>query len=358
MSEIVFESLTKAYIFNRLTQEEIFEKYLGIKVDLSLQYCNPMRKDNNPGCTFYYKNGTLRFNDWAGYFHGDCFDLVGFMTNTNAKTAKGFMKVLDTIAKEFRIHIYEDKEYVRELIYKKVIEVKKSKPNIEKKVIINAKKRDFNGKDAEFWSQYYLGRTILEFYNVYPCSLVYVNNQIVYKYDNDYDLAYCYDFGNGYKKIYFPNRETNRFLCNTSIIQGNSQSIPSKFGIITKSMKDVMCLKKVCKGYFDIDSVAPQNEKYLLKKDEVRNLNNSYDYLFTLYDFDAAGIRTANKFKRIYGISPMFFTNGRFGSTDYKSKDFSDFLMNNGIDKTRKLVERVYNYYEQQIEQYEQESSY
>jgi len=104
----------------------------------------------------------------------------------------------------------------------------------------------------------------------------------------------------GEYKIYFPKRENYRFICNTTAVQGLRQLPPSAdFLILTKSLKDVMVLRSV--GIF---SVAWQGESVLPDAETIDELKSRFPLIYSLYDFDPAGIKTANKIKRIYGIRP------------------------------------------------------
>ena len=41
---------------------------------------------------------------------------------------------------------------------------------------------------------------------------------------------------------------------------------------------------------------------------------------------------------RKYNAQPMFLTNGRFGSRDYRAKDISDYYHTHGLESTLNLV--------------------
>ena len=79
--------LTKQLIFSKISQITIFSTYLNLS-DKIVQYCidtgelicSPIRDDNHPTCGFRYdKKGKLKFRDFAGYFWGDCLDVVAYV---------------------------------------------------------------------------------------------------------------------------------------------------------------------------------------------------------------------------------------------------------------------------------------
>ena len=76
MFDFSFE-LNKEFILSRLSQEEIFYRYLGFEVDYNDRFRSPLREDSNPTCTFRETpQGIIIFKDWAGHFSGNCFDIV------------------------------------------------------------------------------------------------------------------------------------------------------------------------------------------------------------------------------------------------------------------------------------------
>jgi len=355
-----YPPLSKKYILTHVTQEQIFEKFTGLTVIPNYQYKSPFRQDNTPGCNYYYSSdGVLRFNDWAGYFHGDCFDAVAFRISVDANTKEGFKRVLDHIAQEFRLWKYADETEFKRMLYNRLVQ---NVVKLDKEIDIKVVQRDWIKRDAEFWSKIFATKGYLNYFTVYPVREVYLNNNVRYIFRNDWDLAYCYDFGKGRKRIYFPFRKKYRFLGNTNILQGIDKYEVNRVGLITKSYKDVIAVKIVCHNYFPISSVAPTNEKYKLTKDDYRTLKGKTDFLFSLYDWakgtgiDKMSIRTAIQMRRNYNVTPLFFTNGRFKTVNYKAKDFSEFLEINKMDKTRFVVERVYEHFEKTyFEPYENE---
>ena len=110
--------LTKTYILNEISEEEIMEKYLNISVNndtlSASSVCSPLRKDTTPTCNYWYnRTGKLRFKDWSGHFHGDCYDVVAYRLGINSRNKRAFQLILHTIAKDFRIHKYKDDKEVK-----------------------------------------------------------------------------------------------------------------------------------------------------------------------------------------------------------------------------------------------------
>ena len=103
----------KEFILSKVSQITIFSTYLNLS-DALVQHCidtgeliiSPLRDDCHPTCGFRYDNkGKLKFKDFAGYFWGDCFDLVALVMNNmypnmklNISNKHDFIKVLKHIS--------------------------------------------------------------------------------------------------------------------------------------------------------------------------------------------------------------------------------------------------------------------
>lgn len=329
MERRIVLNLTPDYILSRITEEDIFAKYL-CAVEYDRLVCNPMRTDKKPTASFYINSrNKLIFHDFNGFFHGDCFAAVQKQYNLN------FREVLIKIANDFGIgnnitsNTTVPSRY--EIIRKQKIPAK-----------IQVKIQPWTDIDKQYWKSYNLNSKILDKYGVSSVSDVWLNNKLYYSY-KDSDPAYVYYFGGGFYKVYFPFREENRFITNTNnfIIQGYEQ-LPEKYDflVITKSLKDVLVLDSL-----GIPSIAPQAEAYNLPEDIIIILKERFKKIVVNYDFDYTGVKSANKVRKTFGIEPLFLTNGRFNSIDYKSKDIADYIQKNGLEKTKELINNTYNDY-------------
>lgn len=341
--------LNKEYILKNVSQEYIFKYYWGIEVVEGVDLCNPTRTDNSPGCRFYYKDGVLRFHDFAGYFHGDCFDAVAFIEKVNIKTRDGFKYILNKIAKDLRLHKYKSKSVEKDTIIRNLfIQVVRQKR--KEKYSIKYVVRPLNKYDEVYWHKIKVHLAYLKHFSVFPAQEIYINNFPAYDYNTN-DPAYVFDFGDVIR-VYFPFRKEKRFLSNGYFLQGLQVLEPALICIITKSYKDVIAIKAVTNKYFSITSVAPPTETYILKEEEVKYLKQNCVFLISLFDFDKTGRKTAFALKRKYGIEPFFFTRGEFKTKDYGAKDFTDYLEKVGTNSVRELIQSILDKYENVINQY------
>lgn len=328
MERKIILNLSTDYILSKVSEEEIFEKYI-CQVDYDRLIRNPMRTDKDPTARFYINSrNRLIFHDFNGFFHGDCFAAV-----QKIHGGIGFTEALYKIANDFKI--LRGTNTKQSTIY---INDKKPKPPAK----IDIKIQEWTEVDKQYWKSYHLNSKILDKYKVFSVSKLWLNSNLIYTY-KDSDPAYAYYFGNGFYKIYFPFRDEHRFITNTNnyIIQGYDQ-LPEThdFLIITKSMKDILV-----GNLLNIPCIAPQAEANNLPEDIITILKKRFPIILSNYDFDYTGVKSANKVKKTFDIQPIFLTNGRFGSIDYKSKDIADYIQSNGLEKTQELIKDLYNNY-------------
>ena len=312
-------SLTRQYILSHVSEEEIFEKY-GVSVQEG-SFCSPLRKDRSPTCVFYRARNSnkLYLRDWAGYFHGDCFDLVGLQTKSD-----NFNSILQRIATDFGLLPGQVYTPDRQPLFSTV--------RITKQLCeIRVKRRSWNDYDREFWGQWDFKKETLELYHTQPVERVWVNGELVYTYMRPMDVGYVYHFGDYDYKVYFPRREKYRFLHNNAeIVQGYLQLPPNgEFCIVTKSLKDIMKLYE-----FGIAAVAPMSESQMLSTDMLTDLRQRFTKLFSLYDNDRPGKRTTVRMRSEQGMIPLLMPKGY-------PKDFTDFYNQRGYDDTLALIETL-----------------
>lgn len=311
--------LTKEFILLRVSEEEVFERY-GVKV-VEGMFRSPLRVDRHPTCRFYRsRSGKLILHDFAGFFHGDCFDLVQKMKGCN------YPQALNDIAKTF-----------------KIVEGAPRNP-VTSSVVIGPKSMcqiriasmPWDQQHLEWWEEYGVDSDLLEQYSVVPVRQVWLNDSLYYNRDftKQNEVVFAYRFGGYDYKIYFPQRKEKRFLHNNpDILQGWGQ-LPARgdFVIITKAMKDVICLRM-----FDIPAIAPMAETSVVTDSVLDILKENYKQVYALYDRDKVGkIALINLRKR--GVIPMLMPKGT-------TKDFADMCKKDlGLakDLAKQFIQNIY----------------
>lgn len=326
--------ITKEFILSRVSEEEIFKKYLGLEPTERGSYTNPLRPtDTSPGCSFYVNpQGVWKFKDYAARYNWDCFNVVEFSYGLTFKEA------LIRIAIDFNIIDGNSTNTYRVIKSKKI----KSIPEIR------IARRPWTKEDYKFWARLKATPERLEFFKVYPAQrawLVY-DGELHLAYDyNSKDPCYIYHFphyGSYEYKLYFPFRQKGKFIhTNSKIFQGYEQ-LPKHAEnlLITKSYKDVIAID-FFSGDYDLYSGAPMSETVVILPELFTDLYNRFDNIGTLFDFDRTGITLARKYEKDYHTRSFFFGK-QYRKTIFKSpviKDFSDYLIKYGERATRVIIE-------------------
>lgn len=321
--EIQFEpEITKELILQRLSQETIMEHYLGVHVGKGL-FRSPLRKDENPTCSFYKNNqGELIFKDFSGAFYGNCFDVVKYKYNCS------YYKALQIVANDFGI--VKRKNLKK---HERLIDYSGTSFKEKEQTILQAEIKEFSKEELAWWNQYGITESTLKRFGVYSCKSIFING--IYN-TSSTRSNFIFGYYRGKKddvelwRFYFPQRKHYRFLSNWShkLVQGGLQLPKSgDLLVITKSMKDVMCLYEL-----GITAIAPNSETLFVSEEQYSLLKSKFKVIVTLYDNDLAGISNMSKIKKKFNCPCLFIPK------HYGAKDVSDFYKKYGRDKTIELI--------------------
>lgn len=360
-------NLTKAYILSKVSQISIFSAYLNIS-DSLIQYCidtgelilSPIRDDNHPTVGFKYDNrGRLKMKDFAGYFWGDCFDLVTLVMSAiynkefNVSDKKDFITILRHISIRFKNVFYgQDKDENLDSEIKYSLDVlKKRKPNIELVV------REWNIHDKLYWDKLGVPLQYLNTHFIYAVEQYYIdrksNPQPKYFYRID-DPCYGYLLGqdkssNIYNmKLYFPEREhgITRFITNCNHLEGiyNLERNDYDIIVITKSTKDRVCIganvmnmMSLYRGASNINIgiINIPHETYRLRSIEYEWLTGKLKEggkLCSLMDNDRVGKLEAKYLRNCFDIIPLLIDK------EYDAKDFAELRTKVNIKTIHELI--------------------
>ena len=315
--------ITKELILSRFSEEQLMEYYLHISVKKGL-FRSPLRKDKQPTCSFYRnKSGTLIFKDFATGQHLNIFDVVQSIFRCD------YFESLRIIANDFGI--------VRDnTLHKNPGKINLNPIKIKDKEIskIQIEVQEFTDGELKWWGKYGISKDILKRFNVYSCKHVFLNDQLFAE-----SQQHCPIFGYYGKKYqglelwrcYFPKRTSFRFITNwpSKKIQGYDQ-LPKKgkLLVITKSMKDSMCLYSC-----GITACAPNSENLFISDKVLEDLKSRFKNIVVLYDNDRPGLYNMAKIRREHPELTYVFIPKRYGS-----KDISDFYKDHGRKETLNLI--------------------
>ena len=321
MFDYTFEpKITKEFLLSKNNEETYMTYYLGIPVKKGL-FKSPLRSDSHVTCSFFRgKSGNLYFKDFAS---GKCLTFEGVVMekyNCNYHTA------LRIIAKDFG--------YTKDSSVKKVAVKIQPKFEEEKQTFIQIEAKDFSEPELKWWGSFGITKDILYKFKVYSCSTVFLNGNI-YAQSAQHSPIYGYYFGKKENieqwRIYMPKRKEFRFIGNvsTKTIQGYKQLAKSgKLVVITKSMKDVMCLYSL-----RIPAIAPNSETQFVSDKILEELKQRFKYVVLLYDNDLTGVRFTNKIRKEH---PELIVSMIPRSTG--AKDISDYYHMYGRKGTQEFI--------------------
>lgn len=315
--------ITKELILSRFSEEQLMEYYLHIPVKKGL-FRSPLRRDKQPTCSFYRsKSGTLIFKDFATGQHLNVFDVVQSIFRCD------YFEALRIIANDFGI--------VRDnALHKNPGKINLNPIKIKDKEIskIQIEIQEFTDNELKWWGRYGITRDILRRFDVYSCKHVFLNDQLFAE-----SQQHCPIFGYYGKKYqglelwrcYFPKRTSFRFITNwpSKKIQGYDQ-LPKKgkLLVITKSMKDSMCLYSC-----GITACAPNSENLFISDKVLEDLKSRFENIVVFYDNDRPGLYNMAKIRREHPELTYIFIPKKYGS-----KDISDFYKDHGRKETLNLI--------------------
>lgn len=320
--------LSKERILSEIDEFTLYYFYLGIK-DLTIRktYTSPIRNqvgdyDENPSFSLFENTRSKReveylWKDSGKNLTGDIWDLLKLMFGLSE------IEVLDMINSDFSI--LDDS---KEIVVNRIERPSKSES------VIRIKSIPFTKEGLEFWNSYYIPEELLNWKQVKQVKYVWYSQEQEHPYICK-NLTFAYPEYN-YKtkdwryQLYAPY-EKKEFKFRNSLSQNqvygyNHLKYSSKKLIITKSNKDIICLKK-----FGIESISPRSETTKIKLKTIELLKTKYDELVTLFDNDEAGKKASLDYEL-----PSLFIPESSGH-----KDFSDFLKGEGEDKAFQLLKEL-----------------
>ena len=304
--------ITLDYILSKVSEYDIYAHYLG-QFKVGAIYNSPFRKDKNPSFGIYYSKRTkqLLFKDHGT---GECGNVVKFVSLYTGLT--NYNDILKDIVKQLNIttdtKLDSSKQYI---------------PSSE--TVIGIVRQKFTSTDINYWSQFNISEKTLKKFNVNSIKYYLCNGIVkgIYKEDNP---MYAYKVYNNFK-IYRPLADKYTKWRNNLTeydIQGYAQ-LPSKGDtlIITKSMKDVMCLYEM-----GIPAISPSSESTFIPNNILEGLKKRFKRIIILFDRDNAGVKYLRKMSLKTGLEGLL-VHKRF-----KAKDISDAIKANSFEEIKEWL--------------------
>jgi hypothetical protein len=313
----IIPNLSHKYINTYVSDYDIYAYYLGNRFDLNKVFNSPLREDKNPSFGIMQNNeGALLYHDFAT---GDKGNAITFV--------KEILK-LDTYKTALE-RVYKD------LIVKgmrtpgSILKSLKT-PKKALKSDLGVKRKEFSKIDLDYWMQFGIKLNTLKLFEVDPIEYFFENDYVYWKYEdiNPMYVYKVYDKMKIYRPLSIDKKNKWRGNLTKNYVFGYKQ-LPESGDvlIITKSLKDVMCLYEL--GY---SAIAPPNEGVLLPVKCINDVKKRFKKIVFLYDNDYAGIKAATNAEEKFDIKHIIIPE------IYKSKDITDFYMSQGKTNTTNLL--------------------
>ena len=311
-------------ILERVDEYTLYCFYLGFQPLISAKYHSPIRRalglpdDENPSFGIYestsrvfithdfvWKDSALS-KDGAG----NIFKLVQLIYKYETKR-EAMLKVMA----DFKIggHKNDDKPVMSpvEKIYMESAH-------------ISITPRSFKRIDYDYWRKFNVDKKQLERYNVSAFSSYWMlASQTRPSFPKG--LGYAYQIWDKYQ-LYFPE-EVKKFkfrndwteACVPGYLQLKYQS---DLLVITKAMKDVMCLDA-----FGYESIGPRGENVLIPRQCIEKMKKKYKRIVVLFDNDGKTKADEYEFEKVYVPLP--------------DKDPTDYCKRNGVAATAEMLRQI-----------------
>ena len=317
------QNITKEQILNKVSEEELFQHYCPNFKAVDTFFVSDLRKETKPSCRISDFGGYLLYKDFGSSDPGT--NIWGYLMR---KYSIKYLDTLDMIASDFNLR---SSNLVTDL---NIINLNITKTGQSRRTIIKIKVRPWMLYDKNYWwEKYGITKQVLTEFNVKPISHFWINDNIFYSDQPSYSYDYYYHEGRLLRKIYQPLSKYKWYSnIDNTIVQGIA-NIPkvNDLLIITKSLKDIMCLKQL--GYY---AVAPNNEVSWIPELVWQKFTARYKNIFIFFDNDDAGITNAQRFSNQYGI-PYFYLPIEDGV-----KDISDYINKYGsLAKAKQLMKNL-----------------
>lgn len=311
--------ITLDWILSRVTEYDIYAHYLG-QFKVGMIYNSPFRKDKNPSFGIFYSKRTkqLLFKDHGT---GDCGNVIKFVSLYTGITNYNdiLLDIVDKLKIASDTKLVSSKQYIAST-----------------ETVIGVVRQDFTAEDINYWSQFNICIDTLKKFNVNSIKYYLCNGIVkgIYKKENP---MYAYKVYNNFK-IYRPLADKYTKWRNNLgqyDIQGFKQ-LPKTDNllIITKSLKDVMCLYEM-----GISAISPASESTFIPDDVLDNLKKRFKHILICFDRDTAGIKYLRKISLKTGLKPLLVHK------KWKAKDISDAIKLNGFENIKNwLYETIKNY--------------
>ena len=305
-------------LLNKVDDYTIYSYYLGnIKPGKLIN--SPLRNnDKMPSfAIFYSREGALLFKDHGTGVSGNELKFMKLYKGlqTRDELERELLRIVRRI-NPTNVQINTTKEYT-------------SRVDTD----IGIVRQPFTEIDKRYWKQFHISIDTLRRYNVFSIKYFLCNRVVrgTYKEDSPMYAYKVYDKFKIYRPLASKYTKWRTNLTNRHV-QGLAE-LPKEGGdllIITKSLKDVMCLYEM--GFY---AIASSSETTFIPEDILKSLRGKWKKMLILYDRDKTGMQKARDYSKRYKLH-AFFVNKKFNA-----KDISDAVKNNSFSDVKAWLDKT-----------------
>lgn len=294
----------------------IFEHYLSLNEKLigqDLKLSSVFNREKTPSMYLYTVDGQYRFKDFSSSKSGDGIDLVRELYDLSYISAK--QKILTDYESYLTTGSSElDREFMG--------------PQDRYKVTAYTT-RGWNEADALYWKQFKIGSDMLKSFNVkaiegFTMSKTLSDGTVDTIVSNELNVYGYFNAEGELCKLYRPGKKNRKFIKVKDYIQGSDQLTNALYLVICSSLKDAMALKAM--KFNGVDIIVPDSENTIIPKDYMEALKSKYVKICTLFDNDAAGLKSMLQYEEEYQLPYVHLQ---------MEKDIADSVKEHGINNTR-----------------------
>lgn len=295
-------------LLDKLDDYTIYSYYLGSFKPGKLMN-SPLRSDDKmPSfAIFTAKNGALLFKDHGTGVSGNALKFV--------KLYKG-IETRDELEREL-LRIVRKMNPTHNKVKTTCVKTAESG-----QTNIGIVRQPFTEVDKNYWNQFCISTDTLKRFQVFSIKYFLCNNVVrgIYKPESPMYAYKVYDKFKIYRPLASKYTKWRNNLTNRHV-QGLAELPKSgNLLIITKSLKDVMCLYEM--GFC---AIAASSETTFIPDDILESLRKKWKHIVIIYDRDKTGVKTARQYSKQYNLDAIFVHK------KFKAKDISDAVRDNGF---------------------------
>lgn len=313
--------MLKDRILAKVSQMDIFKKYIGPDIKLNRNIKSPLRNESVPSFGLFQFNGNILFKDFAGET-GDCFKFVMLKYDIS------FTQACKIIAHDFGISFTGPVPTRKELPIKMIEKIRHAEFEYQEKTF-----------DSDYWDQFNITKDILTEYNVVQIQWVKGNTwkgKVECLPDNP---IFCYKYPSGRVRFYRPKATSLKHfgnVCRDDVFGMNQ--LDNGPIVICAGQKDVLSLY----ANTGIRGISLNSESATLEKSVYLELRKITDDIFVCYDNDETGYKYMNIIANAYNIKPIKLVD-IYPNLPVK-EDLSWYFKHENKENFNNLTQLIYDY--------------